>query len=81
MAADAERAPDPPLVPSWSPFERGPFMFGRCDLCGFETPARRASYSVEMDMTSHAVLCHSTPPAVADIEVTGSESEPATLDR
>lgn len=56
-------------------------MFGRCDLCGFETPARRASYSVEMDMTAHAVLCHPATVAGDDVAVTGSEPEPATLDR
>ncbi|MDC5697285.1 hypothetical protein OO014_08455 [Intrasporangium calvum] len=56
MAADAESGSVAPAA-SWTPFERGRFMFGRCDICGFETPARRASYSVGVDMQAHALLC------------------------
>ena len=52
-------------------------MFGRCDRCGFESPARRAIQSVESDMSAHEVLCHSE-------EVVGGATEfpppePSTL--
>ncbi|GAA6527357.1 hypothetical protein [Intrasporangium sp. DVR] len=84
MAADATREPEPVRGTTWTTLERGAFMFGRCDACGFETPARRASYSLEMDRDAHTVLCHAQPVAPDGVarasQADVAEPEPAALD-
>jgi hypothetical protein len=53
----------PNSAPSPSPWtfeSRGPFTFGHCQVCGFRTPARRARYSAEEDLRTHAMLCEAT---------------------
>ena len=77
MAPDSRSTPEDSSAPTWTSVERGAFMFGRCDRCGFESPARRAIQSVESDMSAHEVLCHS-------VEVVGGATEfpppePSTL--
>lgn len=77
-APDAGSMPEPAEVPGWTAFERGAFMFGRCDGCGFQTPGRRAQYSLETDMRAHTLLCRSaqlvddlakpTPPSPAAVD-------------
>jgi hypothetical protein len=63
----------------WTLIERGSFVFGRCDLCGFHSPGRRARYSVESDMCAHTVLCHSSEVVgdVSDVVRGRAEAEPA----
>jgi hypothetical protein len=51
-------SPAPP--PPWTVEFRGAFTFGRCLVCGFESPARRARYSAEADMRAHELLCGAT---------------------
>jgi hypothetical protein len=57
MAPDSRSTAEDASAPTWTSVERGAFMVGRCDRCGFESPARRASYSVESDMRTHSILC------------------------
>ena len=42
---------------SWSLVERGSFVLGRCEACGFQSPARRARFSAESDIRAHEVVC------------------------
>ena len=70
MAPDSRSTPEDASAHTWTPVERGAFMFGRCDCCGFQSPARRASHSVESDMRAHEVLCH------AEHEVGGAPESP-----
>ncbi len=58
MAPDSGSTPEDASAPTWTSVERGAFMFGRCDRCGFQSPARRAIHSLESDMRAHEVLCH-----------------------
>lgn len=58
MARDVP--PDVPPEFGWALVERGSFLFGRCDACGYQTPGRRARYSAEADMGAHAVICHAS---------------------
>ncbi|GAA1983496.1 hypothetical protein GCM10009817_26140 [Terrabacter lapilli] len=41
----------------WLLEQRGSFVLGRCDGCGFTTAARRARFSVESDMEAHVAGC------------------------
>ena len=50
----------PTSQPPWTFESRGPFTFGHCLVCGFRTPARRARYSAETDLRTHALLCEAT---------------------
>lgn len=53
---DAEPAGDP-TPRGWLLEQRGSFVLGRCDGCGYTTSARRARFSVESDMEAHAAGC------------------------
>ena len=44
--------------PTWGLVDRGNFVVGQCEVCGFTSPARRARYSAESDMLAHEILCH-----------------------
>ncbi|MDV3223273.1 hypothetical protein [Intrasporangium sp.] len=76
MAPGAD--PEPAEVPSWTATERGAFMFGCCDRCGFQSPGRRARYSVESDMRAHALLCG--PAHLAEDPAESSSPAPAAVD-
>lgn len=43
----------------WTFESSGSFLFGRCHVCGFRSPGRRARYSAESDMRAHTLLCQS----------------------
>lgn len=45
-------------LPTWTVAEHGAFLVGQCPVCGFQSAARRARYSVESDMRAHEILCH-----------------------
>ena len=73
-------ATSPPGAEPWTLEHRGPFLVGRCVTCGYAGPARRAHYSVEMDMQAHEVLCpaaRTTVPAAVE----PSAADLATVDR
>ncbi len=53
-------------------------MFGCCDRCGFQSPGRRARYSVESDMRAHALLCG--PAHLAEDPAESSSPAPAAVD-
>jgi hypothetical protein len=55
----------------WTLLEQGRFVVGRCDDCGFATPARRARASAESDLLAHADLCEA--PLVVDLAGVGLE--------
>ena len=57
MAPDSRSTAEDASTPRWTIVERGAFMFGRCDRCGSQSPARRAGHSIESDMRAHAILC------------------------
>ena len=57
MAPDSRSTAEDPSGATWTSVERGAFMFGRCERCGFESPARRANHSLESDMRAHTILC------------------------
>ena len=48
---------DPP--PTWTIAERGSFVVGTCEACGYTSPARRARFTAESDMLAHEILCDS----------------------
>ena len=41
----------------WLVEQRGSFLVGRCDACGYTTAARRARFSMETDMLRHGAEC------------------------
>lgn len=68
----------PGAPPAWTFQTRGAFTFGHCLVCGFRTPARRARYSAEMDLTAHTLLCESA--RSLEREVVGDARESAERD-
>ena len=77
MAPDSGSTPEDASAHTWTSVERGAFMFGRCDRCGFQSPARRASHSLESDMRAHEILCAAE--AVVGDTTESPPREPSTL--
>ena len=44
-------------APTWTLVDRGNFVVGMCDACGYTSPARRARFSAVSDMQAHEILC------------------------
>ncbi|WP_374970568.1 hypothetical protein [Terrabacter sp. BE26] len=57
MATDADPTAENGPAGSWVLEQRGSFVLGRCEACGFTTSARRARFSVETDMLAHTPVC------------------------
>ncbi|HET8986934.1 MAG TPA: hypothetical protein VFN43_00350 [Humibacillus sp.] len=62
--------PDAPAPAPWTVAERGSFLLGCCETCGWTSPARRARHSVETDLRAHEVLCRSGP--TEEVEAAGA---------
>jgi hypothetical protein len=62
--------------PRWTLVQRGAFAHGRCDVCGFASPGRRARSSVESDLATHEVLCQASEQYVP--EVAGAAADAVT---
>ena len=77
MSPDPGPAPDPPDR-RWTLVHQGAFVRGRCDACGYVSPARRARATVESDLEAHEVLSQASEElGPASVAVTGSDAASA----
>ncbi|HHU11020.1 MAG TPA: hypothetical protein GXZ60_13555 [Intrasporangiaceae bacterium] len=52
-------------APTWTMIDKGSFVLGRCEVCGWTSPARRAYATVEREGIKHAEVCAGSPDPVA----------------
>ncbi|EWT02615.1 hypothetical protein N865_02375 [Intrasporangium oryzae NRRL B-24470] len=52
--------------PRWTFLERGSFLIGCCEVCGYTTAARRARYTAESDLATHDLTCVAPDDLAAD---------------
>lgn len=64
QGAHAGIVPESP-APTWTMIDKGSFVIGHCEVCGWTSPARRAYATVEREGIKHAAVCAGPPEPVS----------------